>query len=319
MEELEWNEQVKRFSPAFGGFLQSYAWGAFQESLGRTVIRIFKESEKGTLVAQAVAMPLPFGKRYFFIPKGPLGDMEESEMLKVLKEELGSAMFYRIEPSKPVRLPKIADVHPNTTSIIDLTKGREEYLAGMKKRTRYNITLAQKKGVESRFVGLDHLEDFFRLLAQTTTRNNIRSNTRDYYKSMLERFQGGGVTTQLAMAFYEGHPIAGNIVVDFQGERTYLHGATSNLHRNVMAQYHLHDFLIEDAMTAGMHSFDFWGVAPLGSDESHPWAGISRYKLGYGGAIIEANGTVDVQIEHFTYAVYQFLRTARRTLNGSRH
>ncbi len=319
MEELEWNALVETYSPPFGGFLQSFAWGRFQESLGRTVIRIYKAGETGTVLAQAIAMPLPLRQRYFFLPKGPLGDMEESEMLKVLKEELGGAMFYRIEPSTPVRLPKIADVHPNTTSIIDLTKGMDDYLAGMKKRTRYNISLAQKKGVESRFVGIEALEDFFRLLAQTTTRNNIGAHTSSYYRAMLERFQGGGVTTRLAMAYYEGHPIAGNIVVDFQGERTYLHGATSNLHRNVMAQYHLHNFLIEDAMQAGMHSFDFWGVAPLGSSEAHPWAGISRYKLGYGGAIIEANGTVDVQIEHFAYALYQFVRTARRALNGSRH
>jgi lipid II:glycine glycyltransferase (peptidoglycan interpeptide bridge formation enzyme) len=101
-------------------------------------------------------------------------------------------------------------------------------------------------------------------------------------------------------------------MIDFGGVRTYLHGASSNLHRNVMAPYLLHWYLIEDAIVRGMHTFDFWGIAPSGASEKHPWQGITRYKMGFNGQVIEHPGTVDLQVEHFWYGFYRCIRGIRR-------
>lgn len=117
---------------------------------------------------------------------------------------------------------------------------------------------------------------------------------------------------RLAMASYEGRPIAVNVICDFAGMRTYVHGATSNLHRNVMAQYHLHHFLMIDAMKEGLLEFDFWGVAPEGEPNASAWAGITRYKLGYGGALASVPGTVDLPIEHVWYALYTAVKRLKR-------
>lgn len=307
MDKKHWNNIVKENAPAFGGFLQSWEWGEFQRSLGRKIERI---EEKGT-VAQAIQMPLPLGQYYWYIPKGPLGTVSEQEMVSVLREYLSGAMLLRFEPMQQSKLMRITDVQPSTTLMLDLGSGEEEIFSQMKSKTRYNVRLARRKGVQTRIVDLDYFDDFVRLLEQTTKRDSFVGHPAQYYRAMLEVMKEGEVKAFLAMGFYEERPIAANIMIDFNGVRTYLHGASSNLHRNVMAPYALHAFLIEDAIKKGMHTFDFWGIAPDDAGEDHPWRGITRYKKGFGGEIITMPGTFDLPMKHLWYGMYRFGKKLR--------
>jgi len=310
MDRSTWNSHIAQFQPAFGGFLQSWEWGSFQRSVGRPVERLFFHEEK-TFLAQAIKMDLPFGQHYWVVPKGPLGDMSSAEMINRLRENLPDGVFFRIEPQQHPRTVKVSDVHPATSLVVDLEQSEEDLLASMKSKTRYNIRVAERKGVECRHVDIDHFDDFVRLLDQTSHRDQIRSHQKTYYKSMLEVMQHGEARAFLAMAFYEDRPLAANIIVDFAGQRTYLHGATSNLHRNVMPQYALHWFLMQEAKQKGMKSFDFYGIAPDGADEQHPWFGITRYKKGFGGMIVEDPGTFELQSSFIWYGAYRLAKKIR--------
>lgn len=309
MNAQEWNTLVALHAPVFGAFLQSYEWGEFQASLGREVRRVYAEEGGKVMVAQAIKLPLPLGKSYWSIPKGPLGTMSEQQMIAALRRELGSAMFYRMEPALAMpKLPRVKDMQPSCTLIVDLEQTEEEILAAMKSKTRYNARLAEKKGVVSKFVDVDdYAEDFALIMQQTAVRDGIRLFPMSYYiaQTKIPGFR-------LAMAFYEGRPLAANIISDFAGMRTYVNGATSNLHRDVMPQYHLHQFLMLDAKRSGLTEFDFWGIAPEGASADHAWAGITRYKLGYGGAIAEAPGTIELPIEHMWYGLYRFMKSIRK-------
>ncbi|MCH8049273.1 peptidoglycan bridge formation glycyltransferase FemA/FemB family protein [Patescibacteria group bacterium] len=312
MDRKEWNNQVRKHALASGAFLQSGEWGEFQRALGRRVERIFLSTREGELIAQAIRMDLPFGQYYWHTPKGPIGAMSMERMVEVLRQHLGGALFLRIEPLEGPGLLKVDDVEPSTTLLLDLTHGGEALLADMKSKTRYNIRLAERKGVVCKKIDIDYFNDFMRLIEQTTRRDNFRAHPAVYYRTMLKVLGAGEVKAYLAAAFYDNRPIAVNIVVDFAGVRTYLHGATSNLHRNVMAQYALHWYLMKDAMRCGFHTFDFWGIAPEDAGPKHSWTGITRYKKGFGGKMITSPGTFDLPLKHLWYSAYRFVRGARR-------
>ena len=312
MDREHWNSQVLAHAPTFGAFLQSWEWGAFQRSLGREVERLLVETGDEIFLAQAIKMDLPIAQHYWFVPKGPLGNMTPEAMVAQLRAGLSDGVFFRIEPLEDPHTVKVDDVQPAHSLVLDLTQTKEEILGQMKSKTRYNIGLAERKQVECRVVGMEHFDDFLRLLHQTSVRDHIRSHPKEYYAAMLDSMQGGECRAFLAMAFYEGRPLAANIIIDFGGTRTYVHGATSNLHRNVMAQYGLHWFLIDDAKKQGLTTFDFFGIAPDDAGESHPWYGITRYKRGFGGRVVESPGTFELQVKHIWYAFYKLAKRVRR-------
>lgn len=312
MNRKQWNALVRKHAPPFGAFLASYEWGVFQRALGRKVERVYASSDAGEMIAQAIRMDLPMGFTYWMIPKGPTGTMQPEKMTNALRQHLTDATFLRLEPTVASRLLKVDDAQPATTLLLDLDQDSESILAEAKSKTRYNIRLSKRKGVTCSVVGLERFDDFMRLMEQTTHRDQFRAHPEVYYKTMLETIQSDETNAFLAMAFFEERPIAANLMIDFNGVRTYLHGATSNLHRNTMAQYGLHWYLIEDAVHKGMRAFDFWGIAPQDAPSDHKWAGITRYKKGFGGREVTMPGTFDMPIRHITYSTYRFVRNLRR-------
>ena len=46
-------------------------------------------------------------------------------------------------------------------------------------------------------------------------------------------------------------------------------------------------------------------------DGSHPWAGITRFKKGFGGKYVEYPGTFDLPLKKGWYKVYSFVRNMR--------
>ena len=313
MEQRDWNNLVAHHLPPFGAFLQSWEWGEFQRSLGFEVARVHREKEGKTIIAQAFKYPLPLNSAYWHVPKGPLGNASPKVMIDTLCEELEGGAFVKIEPAtRPRRGKRAKDRQPSVTTIIDLTLSAAKLAENMKSKTRYNIRLAQKKGVSCKIVGLEAFEDLVRLMEQTAERDQFSLHEHDRYKRMLQVLQGEGCQAFLAMAYYEDRPLAANIMIDAFGTRTYLHGASSNLYRNVMAPYALHDFLIQDAQQKGLRAYDFWGIAPPEAGESHPWAGITRFKLGFGGPVVRMPGTIDVSKNAFMFNLYRFAKLVRR-------
>lgn len=303
---------MKEFAPRFGAFLQSWEWGEFQQAVGRKVERVLIEGDGGVMVAQAVQLDLPFGWRYWMLPKGPLGSLPMTRMLKELKRGLfPPGVFVRVEPAENPGGWPVKDMHPSTSSVIDLTQGMDAIVAGMKQKTRYNIRLAEKKGVTVRIAGAEAFEDFQRLMEQTAVRDHFSLHPMEYYRTMLTALQGD-VKAFLAFADYDGRPLAVTLMIDFLGQRTYLHGASSNLHRNVMAPYLLHQELMKDAIAKGMTTYDLYGVAPVGSGDDHPWAGITRFKQGFGGETVSMPGTFEVPLSMPTYLLFRAAKMLQR-------
>ena len=317
LDRIQWNSEVIRFAPPFGAFLQSYEWGMFQEAIGRKIMRVFEPSAEHVFLGTVITMSVGYGISYGYIPKGPLGNVPENALLPMLRGLGATFTFLRIEPTAPSALLPVSDVQPSSTVLIDLTKDEEVIFEEMKSKTRYNVRLGERKGVEVREMDAQkEFNAFWLLMQQTAVRDHIRLHDAAYYKALLKAMsqkEEGGARARLFGAFYDGRLLATNIIVDFAGVRTYLHGATSNVHRNVMAQYVLHATLIRDAKKEGMHTFDFWGaVSEEDEAAGHSWAGISRYKRSFGGQFLEMPGTYDFVLKPLQYEAYRVARRIRR-------
>ncbi|MFA7308993.1 MAG: peptidoglycan bridge formation glycyltransferase FemA/FemB family protein [Patescibacteria group bacterium] len=284
--------------------VQSDLWEKFQNKAGHKTLRI-----NGVLV---MLFSAPFFGNYFFIPKGP--EIVTKEFLKETKKiaRKHKAFFIRVEPQEikeGVKLTKSLDIHPKTTLVLSLSQSEEVLFESLKPKTRYNIRLAQKKGVViEKTQNPENIKIFFDLTLQTAERDKIRSHPKSYYKTMMETLGRDGTVT-LYLARYQNKYIAATLVSFYKSTATYLHGASSNEHRNVMAPYLLQWQAIVDAKNKKCIWYDFFGIADT-DDDNHPWAGITRFKKGFGGEVITSPGTYDYPVSNIRYLLYTKFRLA---------
>ncbi len=251
---------------------------------------------------------------YGFCPKGPIILPERRSAISRSKSK--GEMFLRIEPDHLDSFPsarKTINVSPADTLITDLSSSEDDLLAAMHPKTRYNIGVAKRHGVEIDFDSKD-FDSIWNLFCETSARGGFRLHSKRYYQTMLDTLRNSGCHVFSPIAQKTCRVLAANIVVDFGDTRTYLHGASSNQDRNSMAPYLLHWELMRDAKALGLRFYDWWGVAPSDSPAGHPWTGISRFKRGFGGKEVSAPGTYDVILKPTTYYLYQSIRSVVRAV-----
>jgi peptidoglycan pentaglycine glycine transferase (the first glycine) len=307
-DKNEWEKLREARTIASGRFLQSWAWGEFQRSVGRKVFRFAGDSA----IAQVIELPLPFGKKYWFCPKGPIPAIQDSrsriqEFFNELKNKAkgGGAVFLRIEPAEKAAGIKTKDISPACTSIFDLAKSEEELLVAMHPKTRYNIKVAMKHGVvvRSSFIVHRSFDEIWDLFEETARRDGFRTHERGYYEKQVLMPE-----IKVFCAEHEGKDLAAAIVF-FDGDTaTYLHGASSSVSRNVMAPYALHWEIMRYAKARGCARYDLWGIS---DDPKSGWAGITRFKRGWGGADLCGPGAYDLPVDRFWYSVYRLARRMR--------
>lgn len=304
MEQQVWNQFVLEYGPRSGAFLQSWEWGEFQKSVGESVRReVLRTGEEVTGVAQWLDRRVPGFGTYAFCPKGPVG-------AGVWDRSHG--FFSRIEPEALVGdAVRSIELNPTHTLITDLKQSEDDLQAQMHRKTRYNIRVAAKHGVEVKTGKVD-FDEVWNLFEQTAGRGKFKLHARSYYEAMLRALGNGDCRAFLATASHEGVLLAANVMIDFGDTRTYLHGASSSEGRKYMAPYALHWALMQEAKQQGKHWYDWWGVAPEDAGPEHAWAGISRFKRGFGGEEVAAIGTVDVVEKRLLYNVYRVFRWIRR-------
>jgi lipid II:glycine glycyltransferase (peptidoglycan interpeptide bridge formation enzyme) len=317
-----WNGLVREHGPRSGAFLQSWEWGEFQKATGRRVRRVVLSDDRGPAAAgQFLENRLPFGCRYLYCPRGPVARPDASSSARALLSAVtgkAGALFARFEPTAFAGMGEtdarpVAAVSPSNSLLTDLTLSFDDLSRGRHAKTRYNVGLAERKGV-SVDLNSSAFGEAWALFEATAARGGFRLHPRRYYERMLSTLSGDGCRAFLAVARYDGTAVAANVMVDFHGARTYLHGASANVHREAMAPYLLHWALLTEAKHRGLRRYDWWGVAPEGADDAHPWAGITRFKLGFGGARVDYPGTFDYVAKPAAYCLYQFVRSVRRRM-----
>lgn len=331
-------------------FLQSGFWGAFKASFEWktypfTVQWKFNDSVESTTLLVLWRHLAP-GFSLAYIPWGPqMPDFfpleERAAALAALASRLKTFLphgtgFVRFDPpwctegnafippwfSKdnaliPSFRRAAADIQPPDTVIINLQDDDDAILAQMKSKWRYNIRLAEKK-VTVEQCDEAGLEIFYRLFCETASRDGIALHGIGYYKKLFyvtreytQKNIGPVPHLHLYVAFYNDEAIAGIITLFFGKTGTYLYGASSNQHRNVMAPYALQWRAMRDAKHSGCAEYDLFGIPP-NDDPAHPMAGLYRFKTGFGGKIIHRPGSWDYPYKRTLYTMFRLAERVRK-------
>ena len=311
-------------SQKYSQFLQSSSWAYFQKELGNRVWNIGIDENGLKVVALVVEKRMPFGLTYLYLARGPvISDKvdNKSKYLKLIlkairdltihtkkKEEI----FLRFEPIFNFKLEnilKIKDVQPSNTLLLDLNKSEEQLLSEMHQKTRYNIRLAGKKSVKIHKVEnyKEKFENFWSLISQTSNRDKFNPHPRDYYEKILKTKAGNAY---LWIAEHNSEVLTANIIMSFGDTVTYVHGASSDKHRNLMAPHLLQWEQIKWAKNNGYKIYDFWGIAK-DDNIKDKWAGLTRFKKGFKGDVKSLPGTFDLVYNHKMYKLYKIYKFFR--------
>jgi lipid II:glycine glycyltransferase (peptidoglycan interpeptide bridge formation enzyme) len=324
-----WDSFIKT-NAADGGLLQSWQWGDFQKSLDNRAFRLGVINGQGQLQAAALVVEheLPFEYNYLYCPRGPvinvlkIEDLNSlfAEIKKIAKEE--KSFLIRVDSPWLVgnekRLTEAGfrkgeyEVQPKCSLMIDLAKSEEEILAGMKQKTRYNIGLASRKGVKIRISSeVSDIESFWQLIKQTSGRDGFHPHPKEHYKKMFEILSKDG-TVKLFLAEYDNKIIAANMLSFFGKVCTYLHGASANMYREVMAPHLLQWQAIIEAKKLGFESYDFGGINGQ-TFYDQKWEGITRFKTGFGAEVKprEYVGSFDLILNPVVFSIYKFVKQIR--------
>ena len=256
-----------------------------------------------------------------YVPKGPIVRPDIAMWEKLLPEleahaRSSRALFIKIDPDVDadsdlgralVQLLQrrgwvfSADqIQFRNTMLSDLTMGEEALLAGMKQKTRYNIRLAGRRGVE--VTPSNDFNAFYDLYAETSARDGFLIRPRDYYLRVMNRLQGNGLG-QLLLAWDQDALVAGLFLFRFGPTAWYFYGASSNKGRRNMPTYLLQWEAMRWAISQGCTTYDWWG-APNNLHESDPMWGVYRFKEGFGGRFTRWIGAWDYAPNRTFYRAY---------------
>ncbi|MBE7468435.1 MAG: methicillin resistance protein [Anaerolineae bacterium] len=334
-----------------GHLLQSWAWGDLKSRFDWSAVRV--QTLAGD-AAQILFRRLPLGLTLAYIPKGPLVDWTNSEQCRALfalihaEAKKRRAILLKVEPDVCANDPhpqplspggrgvggeghpalhflqtsgfRPADsIQPRTSLVIDLSGDEAAILAAMKQKTRYNIRLAEKKGVVVRMGNAADVATFYQLALVTAARDGFGVHSIDYYQAAYSLFAPHRCA--LLIAEFQGQPLAALLVFSFGQEAYYFYGASANEHRNLMAPYLLQWEAMRWAKNQGCLRYDLWGIPDADPttleaefEQRHEglW-GVYRFKRGFGGQWAQSIGAFDYVYNPLLYQIYKWRRSARLT------
>jgi len=320
----QWTEFINDYPRAH--ILQSPAWGELKSQFGWESCWVIH----GKLGAQVLFQKVPLGYQVAYLPRGPIspeGEAFDHPDWTGFQNDLDNlcrqrkAVFLKIEPDcwheddSPTCSPPAGyrisphSIQPPRTILISLDGTEDEILARMKSKTRYNIRLAEKKGIAIR--QLDDVEPFYSLLENTSDRAAFGIHTKEYYRRAFELFRKSG-ECQLFLAEYEGLPLA-SIMVFIKGNRSwYFYGASSNQHRDRMPTYLVQWEAIRWSKDRGCLNYDLWGVPDEDfetlekefTNRNDGLWGVYRFKRGFGGELKRVCGPWDRVYNPALYFLY---------------
>lgn len=312
--------------------LQTYEWGEFRRKTGVQIERLgFFEGEKLTKGLQVTFHKLPIptvDKTIGYLPKGFTPDKDQLSALRQLAEK-HNTLFIKLEPNvaQPAKNEKAhrqlrqflteqgaqpgRPLFTKHTFFIDLTKPEDELFDNLKRKTRYNVNLAHKKGVKIfENSTLEGMEQYLEILEETIARQGFYAHEPKYFRQMWESIGQTGMI-RIFNAVYEEKILASWVMFLFNDVLYYPYGASRDLHREVMPSNLLLWEMIRFGKEQGCHTFDLWGSLGLNPDKENPYYGFHRFKKGYGGEIMEFVGSYDLVMNQPLYKFFRFAEEAR--------
>lgn len=209
--------------------LQSADWAKIKDNWGNERLGVYQD-HKLVAVASILIQPLPLGFTMLYIPRGPIMDYQNSQLVSFMLQSIKTyakskrAVFAKFDPSLFLRKGLIgqeAKDQEATLEIIQSLKecgvewvGRTEDMGEtiqprfqaniykeyftedqLSKSTKQAIRTARNKGVEVIFGGTELLDEFAALMKKTEARKGIHLRGKDYYEKLLTTYAGQSYIT----------------------------------------------------------------------------------------------------------------------------
>ena len=304
-DEKLWNDFVD--TNKLPTFLQSWAWGKFNELQGEKIFR-FGICENNTLVAVALFIKISARRGTFLLcPHGPvfaLTHTTTTAISSILQTLTKAARALALEEHCDfVRLCSTLTnsnenqkffkelgyraaplhMHPELSSLLDINKPEDELLANMRKTTRYLIKKAEKDGVTIEMSDKpEDIDRFCTVYQATVDRQHFTPFSRSYLENEFKTFAPHAA--RWFFARYQTETIAAAMIIYSSTAGFYHHGASIQKYNKIPAAYLLQWEAIKEARRRGCVRYNFWGISPENKPK-HPWAGLSLFKKGFGGYI----------------------------------
>ena len=324
-----------------GHFIQSHLWAAQKPEWKWEAVLVRNAAGEicgacSFLIRKVPSLPYTL----MYAGRGPVCDVHDTETLKAITEgacalaKKYKAYCLKIDPdvlSSDIEFADsmkalgytLRDPGKNFSGIQPryvfrlYPDGRDEeaVLASFHSKTRYNIRVAERKGVVVKIEGKEACAPFAKLMLETGVRDGFVVRSKEYFENILENL---GEHARLYMAYtQEGVPVAGTLAVHYGDKVWYLYGASSNAHRNLMPNYLLQWHMIQWAIEVGARVYDFRGVSGDLS-EDNPLYGLYRFKKGFNGEFTEFVGEFEYRFKPLINAAItngeKIFRKARKLL-----
>lgn len=304
-----WDDLVER-APG-GHHVQTSRWAEVKRTVGWRALRVVVERDSRPVSGcQVLLRPLgPLGA-VAYAPRGPVHASDataaEREATLAALDRLASEerfLHFKIQPpaggeatvaalqSRGYRRSQL-ETAPTATVMLDARRSPDELRAAMRTNARRNLRRAERQGVVVRDGDERDLATLIRLIGATGARQGFDAYPDRYYETMWRAFAPDG-HAHLVVAEHEGTPLSALLLIAFGDTVLYKIGGWSGEPRSIRPNELAHWHAAQWARSAGYRWYDLEGIDPRVAEAvlagaappKTEQAGVSHFKLGFGGAI----------------------------------
>lgn len=311
-----------------GDFLQAWTWGDLKAQSGWRPHRMVLEDDGGWRAVASILerrLPARLGT-ILYAPRGPVLDYADPSLLRRFCDAMRAvfrgrgALFLKMDPDVPDddglrsgmralgawRARKrglFEGIQPRHVMRLDLDRPLDDVFASFTSKCRYNIRLAERKGVTLEEAGESELPVVCRLLRETANRDGFGLRPDAYYAQVYAHTAALGLGRVL-LARVGDEYVAATWTVLLGDKAWYLYGASSDRHREKMPNYLLQWDAIRWAHGRGARMYDFLGVPPT-PDPKSKIVGLWRFKERFSPALVSFVGEYDLPLRPVAYRLWR--------------
>lgn len=310
-------------------FLQSWDFYEFHKARGKKVVRRLVYEYDTIVGAYAGVVETAKRGRYMAIAGGPLMDWSDRKVLDAVFDDIreqGAAcgcVFVRVRPQLELseksmklmadlglrRAPMYLSVE--YAGILDLSKTREEILAGASQGFRRKLRKAEKNEIEVLAeTSNEAIKEFCRLEKLHAERQRYVAFSESFLKKQFEAFREGGEVL-IYTARKDGEVLAQNFMIFYGPEASYHYGVSSELGTRYSAAPLLHMAAMDEARKRGCVRYNLWGIVEP-DEKEHRFYGVSEFKRSFGCEELRYTPAHDMILKPLKYKLDWAIETARK-------
>jgi len=318
-EEIEGWDDLVAANPDGGNPLQGKAFAETKQGHGWTPRYVIHELNNRPVAAMYLTRRITGFGQLWYCPQGP--GVADLAGLKAIVKDLQKqpAFLIKLEPLLPqalgaklapfglIKPPRQVQYNSHTV-VVDLEPDTETILAGFRQKTRYNVRLAERKGVTVDAIETtpETIDKMYSLMEATHGRAGFYLRDKEYFSDFWRRHAELGSGQQF-FAYADGKILAGAYVVYLGQYGLYKDGGSIREQTELQAPYALQWGAMKWLKEHGVTKYDMHGTPP--SDQidnpNHPLAGLARFKTGFNAEVTEYLGVWDLPLQSAKYKLWR--------------